>query len=128
MITFTYVSAVDGICFCPKRFITLGARIGQGQEFDHKRHCKIHHLEPSDEAGLKSELSLQAETELRLAQADYDKQLEITKLLMEGLNAIQVDKNAVAKVNPSTSFKMPRVHPWGRTLATYEGSLGGGGG
>jgi len=25
-----------------------------------------------------------------MAQAEYDKQLEITKLLMEGLNAIQV--------------------------------------
>ncbi len=28
--------------------------------------------------------------ELRIAQAEYDKQMEITKLLMEGLNAIQV--------------------------------------
>ena len=31
----------------------------------------------------------QAETELRIAQGDYDKQVEITKLLMEGLSSIQ---------------------------------------
>ena len=34
---------------------------------------------------------LQAETELRIAQADYDKQVEITKLLMEGLSSIQTN-------------------------------------
>ena len=31
----------------------------------------------------------QAENELRYAQADYDKQVEITRLLMEGLASIQ---------------------------------------
>ena len=31
----------------------------------------------------------QAENELRFAQADYDKQVEITRLLMEGLASIQ---------------------------------------
>ena len=29
--------------------------------------------------------------ELRVAQADYDKQVEITKLLMEGLSSIQTN-------------------------------------
>lgn len=33
----------------------------------------------------------QAETELRVAQAEYDKQVEITKLLMEGLSSIQTN-------------------------------------
>ena len=32
-----------------------------------------------------------AENELRVAQAEYDKQTEITKLLMEGLSAIQTN-------------------------------------
>lgn len=33
----------------------------------------------------------QAETDLRFAQAEYDKQVEITKLLMEGLDSIQTN-------------------------------------
>ena len=34
---------------------------------------------------------LQAETELRMAQAEFDKQVEITRLLMDGLKAIQTN-------------------------------------
>ena len=38
---------------------------------------------------------MQAENELRFAQADYDKQVEITRLLMEGLASIQVRKKSI---------------------------------
>jgi len=37
------------------------------------------------------DFAFQAENELRAAQADYDKQVEITKLLMEGLASIQTN-------------------------------------
>ena len=33
----------------------------------------------------------QAESELRISQAEFDKQVEITKLLMDGLKAIQTN-------------------------------------
>jgi hypothetical protein len=43
-----------------------------------------------------------------MAQAEYDKQLEITKLLMEGLNAIQVYKSGLWSVHAS-SFEVKNV-------------------
>merc|ERR1712025_1380472 len=48
-------------------------------------------LQPPKEGVDPRALLDQAENELRVAQADYDKQTEITRLLMEGLSAIQTN-------------------------------------
>jgi len=58
--------------------------------------------------------SMQAESELRAAQADFDKQVEITKLLMEGLSAIQINHlkhlNDFVQVSPCSL--LTRTTPW----------------
>ena len=48
----------------------------------------------------------QAENELRLAQAEFDKQTEITRLMMEGLSAIQTNHLRLLKgyIESQTKF------------------------
>ena len=40
-------------------------------------------------------LSIQAESELRIAQSEFDRQYEITKLLLEGITSAHVSKGSV---------------------------------
>ena len=52
----------------------------------------------------------QAENELRFAQADYDKQVEITRLLMEGLASIQGCRfNTIVKLFKFSLYSKPKL-------------------
>jgi len=55
------------------------------------RKARAMQLQPVKEGVDPRALLDQAENELRVAQAEYDKQTEITRLLMEGLSAIQTN-------------------------------------
>jgi len=55
------------------------------------RKARAMQLQPPKEGVDPRALLDQAENELRVAQAEYDKQTEITRLLMEGLSAIQTN-------------------------------------
>lgn len=50
-------------------------------------------------------LLLQAEAELRVAQADFDRQAEITKLLLEGVSSTHVSQSAKLLTPKAESFK-----------------------
>ena len=77
----------------------------------------------------------QAENELRLAQAEFDKQTEITRLMMEGLSAIQTNHLRLLKgyIESQTKFYanchqiMQDLNRYACTCATHREKLTAGG-
>jgi len=96
--------AHDGICGPLSRFlegemrnITRERKILENKRLDldscknKVRKARAMQLQPVKEGVDPRILLDQAESELRISQAEFDKQVEITKLLMDGLKAIQTN-------------------------------------